>query len=150
VTTSAEEAYCREASEVAAGAVPVAALDLGSVRPPLPAGIEAPRGLVLEPQPLPRDPVAPEAPRLTVPDMDRRKVVIIGTTDVEAAEMRRRFEKELQQLGLRASANAGETKANGELTGLTFSYGGRNVQGDVDVDRCGRSSQVVVTQTLVP
>ena len=149
VTDPAADRYCTEVSAVAARAAPLATLDLGSVPPAVPSGIESPRGLVLEPK-LPSGSFAPDAQRITVPDTTQRKAVIIGQTSLSLPEMRRRFEQELQRAGLRVARNSGETRLSGKLTSLVFPYDGPDVHGNVRIDRCGGTSQVLISQTLVP
>ena len=72
VASPGQENNCERAAQIAATGAPHTSLDLGSVRPPLPNGLDEPRGIILPPQTL-IGPVAADAANVGVPDPDRRK-----------------------------------------------------------------------------
>ena len=150
VETEGQESNCRRIAEIAEAGRPPGDLDLGSVRPPLPDGLNGMRGVILEPQPLPRESRPPDAPTVGMPRPDRRSVVIVGDAVVSPSEVRRRFERELDTGGMDRAGGLMEVKIGDDLDEFSVAYRGKAVEGAASVLRCGRSSKVIVSQTLVP
>lgn len=148
VTTPGARNNCQRAAEISAAGVSPGSLNLGSVPPPLPEGLEEPKGLVIEPRPLPST-IARDAPTVGFPDPDQKKVVVVSGSNVAAEALRKRFEDALAQAGLTSDGGLSETRIGGKLTEFAFSYGGRGVRGSAAVIRCSGSSRVVVSQTIV-
>jgi len=148
VSTPGQDNNCRRIAEIAETGAPASELDLGPVRPPLPDGIDEPRGVVLDPQP-PRA-LPPDGPTVGVPDPTHRKVVIVGGAGVAASTLRQRFERELDRAGFDHGGSQMEIQIGGEASEFSVAYRGHDVQGAVSIVRCGRSSRVVVSQTLRP
>ena len=147
VTTQGAKNNCQRAAEISATGVSPSSLNLGSVPPPLPEGLEQPKGLIIEPQPLPST-IARDAPTVGFPDPDQKKVVVVSSSDVAAEALRKRFEDALAQADLKSDGGLSETRIGGKLTEFAFSYGGRGVRGSAAVIRCSGSSRVVVSQTI--
>lgn len=147
VTTPGAQNNCKRAAEISATGVSPSSLDLGSVPPPLPERLDEPKGLIIEPRPLPRT-IAKDAPTVGFPDPDQKKVVVVSGTKVGAEALRRGFEDAVAQAGLTPDGGLSETRTGGKLIEFAFSYGGRGIRGSAAVIRCSGSSRVVVSQTI--
>ena len=149
VTTPGARNNCQRAAEISATGVSPSSLNLGSVPPPLPEGLDEPKGVIIEPRPLPST-IARDAPTVAFPDPERKKVVVVSGTSVAAEALRQRFEDALAQAELTPESGLSETRTGGKLTEFSLSYGGRGIRGSAAVIRCSGSSRVVVSQTIAP
>lgn len=148
--TSAEQGKnCERVAEIAAIGVPPETLNLGPARPPLPDGLDEPRGVILEPLMLRGTVVAdPSAPNVGVPDPFLRKLVIVSRTKVAVPELKQRLETELIEAGHPALADREEIRSGGRLVQFTLTYGGGDRFGTARTLECRGSSWVIVSQTL--
>lgn len=128
VVTDTDKSNCRRVTEITATGVPPDELDLGTVRPPLPDGLDKPRAVIIPPQPLPRS-IPLGVATIDFPDPNQRKVVVVARSDLSTSTLNNRFRDAVEQAGLKPNGGKTDTRVNGKLIDFGFGYDGRGVLG---------------------